>query len=82
MDVVVTLSDEQIDAIAQRAAALIEQQPSTLPTWLNTTDAANYIAAKPGRVHDLVQLGRLQPRRDGRRLLFRRSDLDDYLEGQ
>jgi excisionase family DNA binding protein len=81
MDVVVTLTDEQIDAIAQRAAAICAHtQTSSTPTWLNTADAADYIAAKPGRVHDLVQLGKLQPRRDGRRLLFRRSDLDDYLE--
>jgi hypothetical protein len=27
-----------------------------------------------------VQLGKLEPRRDGRRLLFRRADLDAYLE--
>ena len=79
----VELSEEQVTEIAQRAAAIVhEQQTSAAPTWLNTTDAANYIAAKPGRVHDLVQLGRLQPRRDGRRLLFRRDELDRYLEGQ
>jgi hypothetical protein len=28
----------------------------------------------------LVQLGDLAPRRDGTRLLFRRQDLDAYLE--
>jgi excisionase family DNA binding protein len=83
MDIIVTLSDEQVRAIAEQAAAIMrEQQTSSAPTWLNTSDAAGYIAAKPGRVHDLVQLGRLTPRRDGRRLLFRRDELDTYLEGQ
>ena len=28
----------------------------------------------------LVQLRKLRPRRDGRRLLFKRSDLDSYIE--
>lgn len=75
------LPDELLEQIAARAAALVlEQQTSSAPTWLNTTDAADYIAAKPGRIHDLVQLGKLAPRRDGRRLLFRRDDLDAYLE--
>jgi excisionase family DNA binding protein len=82
MQVVVTLTDEQLDEIAGRAAAICARAQTSVPTWLNTTDAADYIAAKPGRIHDLVQLGKLQPRRDGRRLLFRRTDLDDYLEAQ
>jgi excisionase family DNA binding protein len=70
-----------IEQIAQRAAAIVaEQQTSVAPRWLNTEQAARYIAASPGRVHDLVQLRKLSPRRDGRRLLFRSSDLDAYLE--
>jgi excisionase family DNA binding protein len=77
----VELSDEQVRSIAEQAAAIVsQQQTSSAPTWLNTTDAADYIAAKVGRVHDLVQLGKLMPRRDGRRLLFRRDELDAYLE--
>jgi hypothetical protein len=37
------------------------------------------LAASPDRIHDLVQLGKLNPRRDGRRLLFRREALYAYL---
>jgi excisionase family DNA binding protein len=55
-------------------------QPGHATPWLNTEEAAAYIAAKPARVHDLVQIGKLTPRRDGRRLLFARRDLDAYLE--
>jgi excisionase family DNA binding protein len=77
----VVLTDELLDEIARRAARLIAEHQSS-PPWLNTKQAAEYIAAKPGRIHDLVQLGKLHPRRDGKRLLFKPSDLDDYLERQ
>lgn len=48
--------------------------------WLNSTAAAEYLGCPRSRIHDLVQLGHLHPRRDGRRLLFKRDDLDAYLE--
>jgi excisionase family DNA binding protein len=71
----------QIDAIAERVAVRLRPAPLEHATpWLNTADAAAYLAAKPARLHDLVQLGKLAPRRDGRRLLFQRSALDAYLE--
>ena len=50
------------------------------PRWLNSDEAAQYLGCPRSRIHDLVQLRRLEPARDGRRLLFRRSDLDAYLE--
>jgi excisionase family DNA binding protein len=81
MNLAITLTDEQVNEIAARAAELLaDRQPATSP-WLDTKGAADHIAASPGRIHDLVQLGHLTPRRDGRRLLFRRQDLDAYLEG-
>jgi hypothetical protein len=78
----VELTPDQLDAIAELVAARIAPRSSVdAPTWLDTRGAAEYIAGSTGRVHDLVQLGKLVPRRDGRRLLFRRVDLDAYLEG-
>jgi excisionase family DNA binding protein len=80
-DLALTLPDELLEQIAERAAELVlERQAATASPWLSTKDAAAYIGAPPGRVHDLVQLGKLEPRRDGRRLLFRREELDAYLE--
>ncbi len=73
------LDVDQVEQIARRAAALVEI-PAVSP-WLNTRGAAEYMAASTGRVHDLVGLGKLTPRRDGSRLLFRREELDAYLEG-
>lgn len=78
------LPDAVLDEIARRAAELVTANGShagEVKPWLDTKAAANYIAATPGRIHDLVQLGKLTPCRDGRRLLFKRSDLDAYLEG-
>jgi excisionase family DNA binding protein len=73
---------EIIEAVARRAAEIVAaEQSSAVSPWLSTEQAAEYIAAKPARVHDLVALGKLTPRRDGRRLLFKRSDLDAYVEG-
>jgi excisionase family DNA binding protein len=70
-----------IEAVARRAAAIvIEQQSAAVSPWLSTEQAAEYLAAKPSRIHDLVALGKLAPRRDGRRLLFRRDELDAYAE--
>lgn len=77
------LDDETLDLLAERLAPrLASRLPSTAAPaqrWLNSTEAAAYLSCPRSRVHDLVQLRRLQPRRDGRRLLFDRDDLDRYL---
>ncbi len=72
-----------IETIAHRAAEILAGQVAiavaTSP-WLDTKGAAEYLSCSPARIHDLVALGKLTPRRDGRRLLFARRDLDAYLE--
>ena len=77
------LDDAALDALAEallpRLAARLGQNQSASP-WLSAEDAARYLACSRGRLYDLVQLGKLEPRRDGRRLLFKRADLDAYLE--
>jgi excisionase family DNA binding protein len=78
MELLVTLTDEQVELIARRAAELL---PAPAPqSWLDTAGAAAHLACTRDRIHDLVALSKLEPRRDGRRLLFRRADLDAYLE--
>ncbi len=68
------------DALAPRIAARM-CGADDYERWLNSTQAAEHLGCTRGRIHDLVQLGRLKPRRDGRRLLFRTADLDACLEG-
>lgn len=71
---------ELVEQIAKRAAVIATQLGPEAPPWLDTKGAAEHLACGTDRIHDLVQLGRLHPRRDGRRLLFRPADLDAYLE--
>lgn len=79
----VTLTGDQLDAIAERVAVLLSerQAPRDERRYLNAVEAAWYLSCSRGRLYDLVQLRKLEPCRDGRRLLFRRSVLDAYLDG-
>jgi excisionase family DNA binding protein len=78
-----SLDEAALDALAERLAprllACLGRNDADSP-WLNAQQAAEYLACSRDRLYDLVQLAKLDPRRDGRRLLFRRSDLDAYLE--
>ena len=77
------LDDEALDRLAALLAPRLTErlgQNAAFDQWLNTEEAARHIASSRGRLYDLVQLRKLEPRRDGRRLLFKRSDLDAYLE--
>jgi len=77
------LTDEQLEQIAERVAGLLaDRSAPAADGYLSTEAAAEYLCCPRGRIHDLVQLGKLEPLRDGRRLLFRRADLDGYLEAQ
>lgn len=84
---VASLDDHALDTLADLLADRLELRlaqrahaPARTTAWLNAEQAAEHLACSRGRLYDLVQLGRLMPRRDGRRLLFRRADLDAYLE--
>jgi excisionase family DNA binding protein len=71
-----------IQQAAERAAAIVlAQQSNGASRWLNTEQVAERLACSKDRVHDLCQLGKLRPRRDGRRLLFDRAEVDAYVEG-
>ena len=69
---------ELVDQIAERVAERLERPAES---WLDVDGAATYIAAPRSRVYDLVSQGRVECRRDGRRVLFRREWLDRALEG-
>lgn len=82
IELTVTLTDQQLAEIAERAAALVPTSTQTGSPWLNVTEAAERLRCSKGRIYDLIALGKLNPRRDGRRVLLRRDDLDAYLEGR
>lgn len=72
---------ELVEAIAARVSDLLcERLPTRPEPYLDVNGAAEYLAAKRSRIYELVESGRLRTHRDGRRLLFRREDLDAALE--
>lgn len=70
---------------AERFAALVAQymggasKPDTRPEFLTAEEAAGVLKCGRARIYELARTGRLPSRRDGRRVLFARSDLDAYL---
>jgi excisionase family DNA binding protein len=68
-----------IDAVADAVAARVTAKGSDEP-YLSAEQAAEYLACTPKRIYELVAADRLRHYRDGRRLLFRRDDLDAALE--
>ncbi|HEX4838589.1 MAG TPA: helix-turn-helix domain-containing protein [Solirubrobacteraceae bacterium] len=82
IELTVTLTDAQLVEIAERAARLVPTGAQPTSPWLNVAEAAELLRCSKDRIYDLIALGKLQPRRDGRRVLLRRDDLDAYVEGQ
>lgn len=70
---------ERLPALVAQVERLTADLASAREPYLNSEQAAAYLATKPRRIKELVASGRLRPYRDGRRLLFRRQDLDAAL---
>jgi excisionase family DNA binding protein len=76
-ELTVVLPEELVERIARKAAALVEREPEA---WVGVPEAAAHLNAPKSRVYALVESGRLPHEKDGTRLLFRRSELDRWLE--
>jgi excisionase family DNA binding protein len=76
------LSDADLDALAALLAPRLAARLASPADdgYLDSDGAAAFLACSRGRIHDLVQLGKLEPLRDGRSLRFRKADLSAYLE--
>ncbi len=73
------IPDELADAIAERVVELLG---APAEPWLDVDAAAEYVAAPKSRIYDWLAQGRVEHRRDGRRVLFRREWLDAVLDGR
>jgi excisionase family DNA binding protein len=69
------------DALAPRLRALGLSEAPDEDRLMRTEDAARYLSCSKRRLYDLVMIRKLEPQRDGRSLLFRRSELDRYAAG-
>jgi excisionase family DNA binding protein len=79
---VLPVPPQVIELIAARAAELVllGTKDSASEPWIGVVEAAAYLACPRSRIYELVSRNRLPFRRDGRRLLFRRAELDAYLD--
>ncbi len=83
IELTVRLTDEQLAEIAQHAAALVStDNAAAVSPWLNVAEAAERLRCSKDRIYDLIALGKLEARRDGRRVLLHRDELDAYIEGR
>jgi excisionase family DNA binding protein len=82
IELAVVLTDAQLAEIARQAAAFLPAPEPIASPWLNVSDAAERLRCRKDRIYDLIALGKLHPRRDGRRVLLYRDDLDAYIEGR
>ncbi len=82
IELTIRLTDEQVAEIARRAAALVSSNAPESSPWLNVAEAAGWLRCGRDRIYDLIALGKLHPRRDGRRVLLHRDDLNAYIEGE
>ena len=70
-----------VEALADRVAdRVVEQMPQPAEPFLDVDGAAEHLVCAPSRIYELVSAGRVRVHRDGRRLLFRRVDLDAVLD--
>jgi excisionase family DNA binding protein len=78
--VVLSLPDEWLNEIARRVVALMGQAPTDdADPWMTVTEAAKHIRCTTSRIYKLVEQGSLPHHREGRRLLFKRSELDSFI---
>jgi hypothetical protein len=74
------IPDEFVEAIAERAAELIERQAGPEDGWLRGAGRiARYIDAPPSRVYALASARRIHVHRDGSSLIAHRSELDEWV---
>jgi excisionase family DNA binding protein len=77
----IDLPPELVEQIARRAAELVaERNGNARDVWLSVADAAEYLRCTPSRVYSLVSARRIPFCKDGSRLLFRRSELDEWVQ--
>ena len=75
----IAVSDEVLEELVSRIVDRVHErlEGTTESPWLNLEQAAAYLACKPQRLYKRVDLPR---HKHGGRLMFRRDELDAYIE--
>lgn len=81
LDVVIELSDAQVEQIAEHTAELLTERPAVeRDGWLRGAERiAAYIDCPRSRVYALASARRIPVERDGASLIARRSELDAWV---
>jgi excisionase family DNA binding protein len=74
------LSEDSLEDIVQRLRdqLQLEQQPASSP-WLTADEAADYLRCPLSRVRRLTMSEQIPVHREGRRVLYRRDELDEFV---
>lgn len=83
MNVSIEITDEMVEAIAKRAADLVQARTKhsdpNAAGYLDVAGAAAYLACPKSRIYSLVSTRRIPFHKDGSRTLFDRQELRDYV---
>jgi excisionase family DNA binding protein len=76
-----SLDDGFVDVLAQRVAAIVVARvgESGRSPWLDAEEAADYLRCPVSRIRKRTMTGELPSHHEGRRVLYRRNELDDYV---
>jgi excisionase family DNA binding protein len=81
LPLVVKFPDAFLDGLADRAARLVLEHLTNAPDpWIGVDAAAAHLACPKSRIYRLVSQRAIPFEKDGARLLFRRADLDAWVE--
>jgi excisionase family DNA binding protein len=73
----VALDSATLNALADAVAVRVASRASS--PWLTVSEAASYLRCPESRLRKLVMLRAVPHHRDGRRVLFHREELDQYV---
>jgi len=72
-------TDAELDRLAELLAERVAARVGTGSPWLSAHGAAAYLICPESRIRKLTMTGELPCHRDGRRVLYRREELDAYV---
>jgi hypothetical protein len=79
MDATLTLPDEVLDQVIDRVVERLASSTTPTSPWLDTQGAAEYLGWPVQRIYKHIH--ELPHYRHVQRLMFRRDELDSWLEG-
>ncbi len=73
---------ELVERIAERAAEIVAKRAGDgeADAWLTVAECAEHLRCSTGRIYQLVSARRIPYSKDGSRTLFRRSQIDAWIE--